>query len=864
MLGLTPMLRQYHDIKSQCPGAILFFRVGDFYETYGDDAEISAKELNITLTSKEISNGERIPMAGVPYHAVDPYLCKMIRKGYKVAICEQTEDPKKAKGLVKRDIVRIVTSGTILEDKLLEDKQNNYLLSIIFSSEGQALALADISTGEFRVSFISDKNQSLESLKGEIARLKPAECILSEREENNKELINFIKDLSIITLKKEDYFTFEICKEKLENHFGKNSIAPLLVNPELIQASGGIISYLEETHKLVLNTINRLETYLINDYMVLDHKTRRNLELTYNIRDGKVYGTLLWIMDKTKTSMGGRKLRQWIEQPLMKLKEIKNRLDAVEELYNSFSLREKLREKFKDIRDIERIFMRIVYGTANGRDLIAVKRTLEILPEIKYILSDIKSEYLNKVRSQIKDLEEIKEIIEKGIDDDPPLSIKDGNLIKSRFNKEVDELRAHRYDGKKWIARLESQERERTGIKSLKVRYNKVFGYFIEITRANLHLVPDNYIRKQTLSTGERFITPELKDYEVRVLGAGERLKELEYELFCNIRNQIAAFSDEVLTTADAIAIIDVLSTLAEVAVNNNYVKPEVNRNTKIILKGSRHPVIEEILGRENFVPNDAYLDCSSNRLLILTGPNMAGKSTYLRQVAICVIMSQMGSFIPAQEGHIGMVDRIFTRIGAFDDLVMGQSTFLVEMKEVADIIKNATDKSLIVLDEIGRGTSTYDGLSIAWAVAEYIYEVIKGKTLFTTHFHELTQMAEHFPGVKNYRVAVKEKDDELVFLRKIFPGGTDKSYGVKVAKLAALPDKLLRRAQSILENIEKVEAIIYREEEQVISSQLEFFNALPHPLIDEIRDIDINSLTPVEALLKISELKDRIEKQYV
>ena len=862
--NLTPLFKQFYDVKSQCPGAILFFRVGDFYETYGEDAVTTSKELGITLTSKEVSNGDRIPMAGVPHHAVEPYLSRMVRKGYKVAIGEQMEDPKKAKGLVKRDIVRIVTAGTVLEDRLLEEKQNNYLISIVIDRGGQAIAVADISTGAFKVSFITDEHNSMEALKSEITRLKPAECLIQEHERNNNSLMTFLKELTSITIRADDFFNYDTCREKLLKYCCKNSISSLPDRPQIVQAAGSVITYLEDTQKVILNNITRLDSYSIYDYMVLDGRTRRNLELTGSIRDGKVYGTLLWILDRTVTSMGGRKLRQWIEQPLLKISEINQRLSGVEEFYHAFEVREKLRERLKEIRDLERIFMKIVYGSAGARDLLAVKNSLEVLPELKYILSSVKTEYLKKLTGQIKDLQKIRDIIDKAIDDDPPLSIKEGNIIKTGFNEEVDNLRTHRYDGKQWIVELEKQEKDRTGIKSLKVRYNKVFGYFIEVTKSNLHLVPENYIRKQTTSQGERFITPELKDYESKVLGASERLKELEYELFCDIRSRIAEYSSDVLITSDVLAVFDVLSTLADVAVSNNYVKPEVNKSTKIILKGSRHPVIEEIIGKEKFVPNELYMDCSDHVLLVITGPNMAGKSTYLRQAALCVIMAQTGSFIPAESGSIGIVDRIFTRIGAFDDLVMGQSTFLVEMKEVADIVNNATNRSLIVLDEIGRGTSTYDGLSIAWAVAEYIYENVKAKTLFTTHFHELTQMAEHFAGVKNYRVAVKEKGDDVIFLRKIFPGGTDRSYGVKVAKLAGLPDKLLNRAGYILESIEKIEPVIYKKDSMLQSLQLEFFSTLPNPLIDEIRYIDVERLTPVEALIKLSELKDRIEKEYV
>jgi len=804
-------------------------------------------------------------MAGVPFHSVDPYLFKMIRKGFKVAICEQMEDPKYAKGLVKRDIVRIVTSGTVVESKLLEENQNNYLVSVVFSDKGQAIALADISTGEFKVSFIGDNTG--EVLKGEMARLKPSECLLPEEDGRYEQFKLHLKDLSVnVTLKPAAYFDINEAQEKLVTHFGKTFLntKPFNTDTEILQAAGAILFYLEETRMAVLSSISRIESYEISDYMVLDHRTRKNLELTANMRDGKKYGTLLWILDKTRTPMGGRKLRQWIEQPLMKTSLIKARLDAVDEFYNSFSLREKTREKLKEIRDLERLFMRIAYGTASARDLIAVKKTLEVLPEIKNILSGVTSEFLKKLLEDIKELEEIKSLVENSIYDDPPLSLKEGNLIKKGFNSEVDELRVHRYDGKQWIADLETQERERTGIKSLKVRYNKVFGYFIEVTNANKHLVPENYMRKQTLASAERFITPELKDYENKVLGVAERLKEIEYELFCEVRDEVSRYASEILSTADAIAVLDVISGLGEAAVINNYVKPEVNRTTKIVLKASRHPVIEEILGRENFVPNDVYMDCSSDRLLIITGPNMAGKSTYLRQVGLSVIMAQMGSFIPADEGSLGLVDRVFTRVGAFDDLVMGQSTFLVEMMEVAHILKNASGRSLIILDEIGRGTSTYDGLSIAWAVAEYIHEEIKAKTLFTTHFHELTQMAESFSGIKNYRVAVKEKGDEIVFLRKIFPGGTDRSYGVKVSRLAGLPVRVLERAQNILENMEKGEAHICGENNGGISStQLEFFQAVPNPLIDEIRYIDINKLTPMDALMKIADLKERVENQY-
>lgn len=880
------MMQQYDRIKNDYKDSILFFRMGDFYETFYDDAKLVSKELDIALTSRSKGAEKRIPLAGIPYHALEPYLGKLIKKGYKVAICEQVEDPKVARGIVKREVVRLVTPGTVLESGMLDERHNNFLMSISKGNEGIGIAFVDVSTGEFLTTQLEGENLN-SKLITEIMRYKPAECILPESVYKDGEMLKLIKSVDkniLVTEYGDENFHQHRAYQTLISHFKTISLEGMGCEslPLSIQASGAVISYLRETQKANIGHIDVLSTYSTADYMILDSTTLRNLEIMRNVRDGTSQGTMLEIVDRTATPMGSRTMRKWLNQPLLKVSQIKMRQNALEELFNNTFLRHDLRDFLGNLRDMERLTSRIVYGSANARDLIALKESLKIIPEIKNALEhgQLKSLMLRRIGGEINDLGDVVDLIHEAIVDEPPLTVREGGLIKNGFNEKLDELREIARGGKTWVSKLEKQERRRTGIKSLRVGYNKVFGYYIEVTKANLSQVPQDYIRKQTLANSERFITPELKEKESLILSAEEKMNALEYQLFTEVRERVAERSSEIKTTAKAVSELDCLVAFAEVAVNNNYTKPEVNETDEIIIQDGRHPVIEQAL-HSAFIPNDAKLDGESNRLIILTGPNMAGKSTYMRQVALITIMAQMGSFVPAKSASIGLVDRIFTRVGAFDDLTRGQSTFMVEMNEVANILNTATRKSLIILDEIGRGTSTFDGLSIAWSVAEYIHNKNKigAKTLFATHYHNLTELAEIYEGVVNYNIAIKEDKDGIIFLRKVVPGGTNKSYGIEVAKLAGLPSEVITRANDVLRTIEEENMVRVSDEttgkgkegtaKNVFPAkkkltQLVLFepNPVPHPVVEDIKKLDLNEMTPLDALNKLSEMKRKVEEE--
>lgn len=889
------MMQQYTAIKRKYMDCLLFFRMGDFYEMFGKDAEIASRELEIALTSRNKGGGKKIPMAGVPCHSADTYIAQLVKKGYRVAICEQLEDPSEAKGLVRRDVVRVITPGTVLDNMTLEDDKNNYLGAAVLYQERVGFAYVDISTGEFAVTELEWEEGKVID---ELSRVQPAEVILSSELKNNPRIYTFLVDqLGVVVNSLKENFHFKQAYQLLIDHFRTNSLHGFGCEKQKagIMAAGAIMEFLNETQKRNLTHINYLKTYSTQEYMVLDAATRRNLELTATIRDGKRRGSLLGVLDRTVTAMGGRKLKQWIHQPLLDLKMIEERLDAVDEFINHLYELENLREILKNVYDIERLLGKIVYGSANARDLAALKSSLIHLPQIKELLKNFTSSRLKSLESQLDLLSDITELIETAIVDDPPTGLKDGGLIKKGFNEELDQLREAAANGKDWIALLEHKERERTGIKSLKVGFNKVFGYYLEVTKANLDMVPDDYIRKQTLANSERFITPELKEKESQILGAEEKSVALEYELFVEVRNQVAKEVKRIQQSADVLAELDVLASLAKVAIENNYCRPTVDLEDEILIIKGRHPVVEEMLD-EPFVPNDTYLNGDTARFSIITGPNMSGKSTYMRQVALIVLMAQIGSFVPAEKAKIGLVDRIFTRVGASDDLTTGQSTFMVEMNEVANIIHHATRKSLIILDEVGRGTSTYDGLSIAWAVIEYIHnrERIGARTLFATHYHELTVLEDYLEGVRNYNVAVEENDEEgVVFRHEIVPGAADQSYGIEVARLAGLPQEILKRAKEILNHLEtendhslveskkevaaSKEVVLEehsdkaiteerKEERNVIKpelrqpEQISLFAMEEHPVIKKLKDLDIMNVTPLDAINILYQLKKEAE----
>ena len=869
MAEYSPMMQHYLATKEKYKDCILFYRLGDFYEMFFDDAINVSRELELTLTGKDCGQEERAPMCGIPYHAAESYIAKLVQNGHKVAICEQLEDPKLAKGIVKRDVIRVVTPGTVTESNLLEEKRNNYIMSIFKKGIFFGIAICDISTGDFYAAEIKEEN-NFERLLDEISRYSPSEIIANEMLYDCSEEISKIKERFDVYISTEDESNFSEDTENIYMQYALsddkgNIIKDLDKRLFAVSAINGLIKYIEETQKTKLEHINKITIYTITKYMSLDINARRNLELTEKLRDKSKKGTLLWVLDKTATSMGGRLLRRWISDPLIDVAEINNRLDAVQELKDDIMLRGELTSSLKGVYDIERLAGKISYGNANARDLNSLKSSASKLPEIKKLIENSKSGMLKELYNELDSLEDIYSLIDKAIVEEPPISVTEGGVIKMGYDPEIDELKTAMTDGKTWLVQLEAREREETGIKGLKVGYNKVFGYYIEVTKSYLSMVPDRYIRKQTLTGGERYITEELKELETKVLGAEEKVVNLEYQAFTKIREQIKSQIQRLQKSAMAVSKLDVLSSFAQVAEDLNYCMPQVDNSGVIDIKDGRHPVIEKMLPSGAFVANDTYLDKDGNRLSIITGPNMAGKSTYMRQVALITLMAQIGSFVPAASAHIGVVDKIFTRVGASDDLSMGQSTFMVEMMEVANILKEATSNSLVVLDEIGRGTSTYDGLSIAWAVAEYIEDKEKcgAKTLFATHYHELTQLEDTLEGVKNYSIAVKEKGEDIIFLRKIVNGGTDESYGVHVAKLAGVPKVVTQRANEILKKIERKNVLVNKnsekENKKQVDGQLDMYNFKLAEIAHELDKVNINELTPIDALNTLVKIKEEM-----
>ena len=877
------MMKQYMETKSQYQDCILFYRLGDFYEMFFDDALTASRELEITLTGKNCGQEERAPMCGVPYHAVEGYLNKLVSRGYKVAICEQTEDPKQAKGIVKREVVRIVTPGTNVDAQALDETKNNYIMCIVYIADRYGISVADISTGEYLVTELPDSAR----LMDEISRFVPAEIICNEAFYMSGMDLDGLKDRLGITIYSLEswYFDDSLCREKLLEHFHVSGFGGLgLEDYDCgIISAGALLQYLLETQKNSLSNLTHITPYVTGKYMLLDSATRRNLELCETLREKQKRGSLLWVLDKTKTAMGARMLRKCVEQPLIDKKEIVLRLDAVEELKNQAISREEIREYLSPVYDLERLLTKITYGTANPRDLTAFKTSLEMLPPIRYLLEEMQSDLLKEIYKDMDSLEDLCSLLKSAIRDEPPIAMKEGNIIRDGYNEEVDKLRRAKSDGKDWLAKLENEEREKTGIKNLKIKYNKVFGYYLEVTNSYKSMVPDYYTRKQTLANAERYITPELKELEDMILGAEDKLYALEYELYCGVRDQIASQVDRIQRTAKAVAWLDTFTSLALVAERNGYVRPNINEKGVIDIKDGRHPVVERMIPNGTFISNDTYLDDKKHRISVITGPNMAGKSTYMRQAALIALMAQIGSFVPAAKANIGLSDRIFTRVGASDDLASGQSTFMVEMTEVANILRNATSRSLLILDEIGRGTSTFDGLSIAWAVIEYISDsrLLGAKTLFATHYHELTELEGKISNVNNYCIAVKEKGDDIVFLRKIVKGGADKSYGIQVAKLAGVPDLVIERAKEIVEELSneditaKVSEIASKERaakkkpktrkyDEVDIAQMSLFDTVKDDdVLEELKNIDVGNMTPIDALNTIYRLQNKLKNRW-
>lgn len=868
-MALTPMMQQYLDIKKQVPDAILFFRLGDFYEMFFEDAKLASKELEITLTGRDAGEPERVPMCGVPFHAADNYISKLIDKGYKVAICEQVEDPRAAKGIVRREVVRVVTPGTVIDGSMLNEKDNNYLLAICqVNTSTYGMAVTDLSTGLFQVTEMEGP-WALDSLLDEIVRLSPREVLLDYGMYNDEKATRVLNSLPATTFTSlGNNFDFPDYTRILTDHFGEGKIKAYLDKQAVYLAAGSLLRYLTDTQKRELKHINDITSYSPKAYMVLDGIARRNLEISKSLRDGEKKGTLLWVLDRTRTAMGGRMLKNWLEQPLIDLVKIEERLDAVEELLNSLLLREELAGALKQIYDLERLTARVAYGSANGRDMTALMGSLDKLPLIHQALQDCRSPLLRNIYSQFDTLTDLKELLFSALAENPPVSLRDGGLIKDGFHPEVDQLRAAARDGKTWLAGLEAREKEKTGIKTLKVGFNKVFGYYLEVTRANLNAVPDYYQRRQTLANAERFITPELKEYESMILGAEDRLVELEYNLFVEIRNKVAAEVHRIQKTAALLAQIDALVSLAEVAARHGYVRPEVFDNGRIEITEGRHPVVEMTLGPGGFVPNDTYLDTENERLCLITGPNMGGKSTYQRQVALIVLMAQVGSFVPASWASIGIVDRIFARVGASDDLTSGQSTFMVEMFETKQIIDHTTPKSLVIIDELGRGTSNLEGMAIAQSVIEYLHNTVGCRTLFSTHYHELAELEGLLPGLKNYATAVKEQGDDVAFLRKVVRAKASKSYGVHCARLAGLPGDIIDRAGELVKKLEfhqRAAREVVAGKNQVaaaMSEQLSLFSTDHNRLREEILALDISDMTPLQSLNYLDKLQRKLRKK--
>lgn len=870
MDSYSPMMQRYLETKEEYKDSILFYRLGDFYEMFFDDAILASRELELTLTGKDCGKEERAPMCGVPHHAAELYISRLIAKGYKVAICEQLEDPKTAKGIVKRGVIRVVTPGTVVESNMLEERKNNYIMSIYKAGIYFGISVCDITTGEFLSSQIKD-NQNFPQLLDEIARYTPSELVINEMMTDSKDEINKIKERFevYITSFNDKFFKDDVKNLKDKFNFlniNGNEIKNLQDMELSIKSINGLIEYITQTQKTNLEHINTIKIYNTSKYMALDINARRNLEITERMRDKSKKGTLLWVLDKTATSMGGRMLRRWINDPLISALDINNRLNSVKELKENIILRGDIIDSLKKVYDIKRLSGKMAYGNANARDMVTLKNSLYKLPEVKEALKVCKSALLKELYENLDELQDVYNIIEKSIIDDPPMTIKEGGIIKLGYDDEIDKLKKATTEGKNWIIKLETEEKEKTGIKNLKVGFNKVFGYYIEVTKSYLNQVPERFIRKQTLTNAERYITEELKTLENQILGAEEKVVKLEYNEFIKIREEIAKNIKRLQKTSEVVSTIDVLASFAQVAEDMNYCMPEVNATGTIDIKGGRHPVIEKMLGAGEFVENDTYLDKDENRLSIITGPNMAGKSTYMRQVALITLMAQIGSFVPAQEAKIGVVDKIFTRVGASDDLSMGQSTFMVEMMEVATILKEATKNSLVILDEIGRGTSTFDGLSIAWAVAEFIENKEKcgAKTLFATHYHELTDLENRLDGVKNYSIAVKEKGEDIIFLRKIVRGGTDESYGVHVAKLAGVPKIVTNRANEILRKLEKKSILKdqkeTKEEKKQVSGQFDMFNYKLAEIAHELDKVNLNELTPIDALNTLVKIKEKMK----
>jgi len=883
-VALSPMMTHYLETKKQYPDCILFYRLGDFYEMFFEDAQTVSKELELTLTGKDCGLEERAPMCGVPYHAVEGYLSRLVQKGYKVAIAEQMEDPKQAKGLVKREVIRVVTPGTLTNSQVLEESKNNYLMGIVYIDGVFGVSTVDVSTGDYLVTEVRNER----SLLDEIYKFSPSELICNEAFymsgidlEDLKVRLN-----AVISALENRFFSDDSCRRILREHFHVEHLEALgLADYETgAIAAGAVLQYLYETQKNTLEHLTRLTVYTTGQFMMLDTSTRRNLELTETLREKQKRGTLLWVLDKTKTAMGARMLRTLVEQPLISREEILRRQNAIEELNMNYISREELCEYLNPIYDLERLIGRISYRTANPRDLIAFGNSLAMLPYIKQILKEFSGELLKNLETALDPLADLKELIDKAIVEEPPITVREGGIIKEGYHEEADRLRHAKTEGKDWLAQLEQSEREKTGIKNLKVKFNKVFGYYFEVTNSFKDLVPDYFIRKQTLTNAERYTTDRLKELEDIILGAEDKLVSLEYDLFCQVRDQIAGEVNRIQSTARAIAMTDVLASLSVVATRYNYVKPHINEKGIIRIKNGRHPVVERMMGGEMFVTNDTYLDNGKNRISIITGPNMAGKSTYMRQTALITLMAQIGSFVPADEADIGLCDRIFTRVGASDDLASGQSTFMVEMTEVANILRNATKNSLLILDEIGRGTSTFDGLSIAWAVVEYISntKILGAKTLFATHYHELTELEGTLSGVNNYCIAVKEQGDDIVFLRKIVKGGADKSYGIQVAKLAGVPAPVIDRAKELVEELSDADITARAKEiaengpgtqtrkkvakpDEVDLQQMSIFDTVNEDdIIKEIMELEVNRMSPLDALNTLDKLQAKLKNRWM
>ncbi len=871
------MMQHYLQTKEEYKDCILFYRLGDFYEMFFEDAKTVSKELELTLTGKSCGLEERAPMCGVPFHAADGYINRLVKKGYKVAICEQVEDPKLAKGIVKREVIRVVTPGTNIDMQSLDEAKNNYLMCIVYIGDKYGIATTDVTTGDFFVTEVDSERKLLDELN----RFSPTEIICNEPFYMSGVDIDDMKERMGIAVSALDswYFGDDLAKETLLSHFHVQSLEGLgLMDYDCgVIASAALLKYLYETQKNTLSNILELRPYSIGKYMIIDSSSRRNLELVETMREKQKRGSLLWVLDKTKTAMGARTLRSYVEQPLIDRDEIEERLEALEELNKNGMLRDEIREYLGPVYDLERLISRISYKSANPRDLIAFASSLEMLPYIKQVLKEFKTPLLQKIYEDMDSLEDVTDLIKRAIVEDPPLAQKDGGIIKEGYNEDVDKFRRSRTDGKKWLSELEARERERTGIKTMKIKYNRVFGYSLEVTNTFKDQVPDNYIRKQTLSNAERYITQELKELEDLILGAEDKLYALEYELFCNVRDTVGKEVVRIQKTAKAVAALDVFASLALVAERNHFVRPKTNTTGVIDIKNGRHPVVEQMIENDMFIANDTYLDNHKKRVSIITGPNMAGKSTYMRQTALIVLMAQIGSFVPAEKANIGIVDRIFTRVGASDDLASGQSTFMVEMTEVANILRNATSRSLLILDEIGRGTSTFDGLAIAWAVIEHISntKLCGAKTLFATHYHELTELEGKIPGVNNYCIAVKEKGDDIVFLRKIVQGGADKSYGIQVAKLAGVPDSVIQRAKELVEELSdaditaavkdltsaKKKKPVYN---QMDMAQMSLFDTVKDDdIIEEIKGLDMGNMTPIEAMNTLYNLQNKIKNRW-